>query len=345
MSSTPDVTLQINVAPTDLRHMDDILAHELRQLGDQVSEILLVMDVNKNPLVDPGVWERGKVALRELAEKWREHYPHLRMIDVDTSPEVAKQVADVFSGGRPIPEKDWRGAPIYAYFYALWAAQHDYIFHMDSDMLYGGGSQTWVAEAVELLQSRPDVLTCSPLPGPPTADGNLTAQTLPREPLDTLAFRAQQMSTRVCVLDRARFRDKVGGIEIVAPSRHQVWLARFDGFPPYERAEIMLSTALEKSGLIRIDFLGHGAGLWSVHPPYRSELFYERLPSLIARIEAGDVTEAQRGNYDVDDSMIDWSTARKPRWQRLMRHAELGARNLVSAARRPGRRAVASSIS
>jgi hypothetical protein len=327
------VTLQINLAPTDLRHAREILPHELRQLGDQVAEILLVMDVNKNPMVDPAVWERGKIGLRELAEDCRERYPHLRLIDVDTSPAVAKQVADVFSGGRPIPEKDWRGAPIYAYFFGLWAARHDYIFHMDSDMLYGGGSQTWVAEAVELLQSRPDVLVCSPLPGPPTADGRLTAQNLPREPLDSLAYRADALSTRVCMLDRARFRAKVGSVVAVAPSPRKVWLARFDGYPPYQCAEIILSTALVKSGLIRIDFLGQEPGLWSVHPPYRSELFYDRLPSLIARIEAADVTEAQRGNYDVDDSMMDWSSARKPRWRRLMRHGELGARNLLSAFR------------
>lgn len=339
-AATPKVTLQINLAPTDLRHAREILPHELRQLGDQVAEILLVMDVNKNPMVDPGVWERGKGGLRELAEACRERYPHLRLVEVDTSPEVARQVAAAFSGGQQIPLKDWRGAPIYAYFFGFWAAEHDYIFHMDSDMLYGGGSQTWVAEAVELLQSRPDVLICSPLPGPPTADGRLTAQTLPREPLGSLAYRAEQMSTRVCMLDRARLRELARPVVVVAPSPRRVLLARVDGYPPYECAETILSRALVDSGLIRIDFLGRDPGLWSVHPPYRSELFYERLTSLIARIESGDVTEAQRGNYDVDDSMIDWSTARKPRWRRLMRHAELAVRNLLLA-RRSERRVVA----
>jgi hypothetical protein len=331
VSNTSDVTLQINLAPTDLRHAHEILPHELRQLGDQVAEILLVMDVNKNRMVDPTVWERGKAGLHALAGASRERYPHLRMLEVDTSAAVAKQVADEFAAGRPIPEKDWRGAPIYAYFFGLWAAQHRYVMHMDSDMMYGGGSQSWVAEAVELLQSRPDVLLCSPLPGPPTADGSLTTQTLPREQMDSLAFRADHVSTRVFMLDRERFKAKAGAIDLVPPSRHKVWLARVDGYPPHECAEWMLSRALAATGLVRIDFLGRDAGMWSVHPPYRSELFYDRLPSLIARIEAGDVTDAQRGGFDVDDSMIDWSSARQPRWRRLARHCELAARNLVSA--------------
>jgi hypothetical protein len=325
-----DVTLQINLAPTDLAHVREVLWHELRQFGDQVSEVLLVLDLNKNRMVPQAAWDEGQAGLRRLADQCAERYPHLRLLDVDTSPEVAQKVADEFSGGRPIPEKDWRGAPIYAYFFGLWASRHNYVLHMDSDMMYGGGSRTWVAEGVELLQSRPDALLCSPLPGPPTADGRLTAQSLPREPLDSLAYRADQVSSRVFLLDRSRFRERVGALDMVPPSRHKVWLARVDGYTPYECAEVMLSRALVQNQLIRIDFLGRDPGLWSVHPPYRSALFYEQLPNLIARIESGDVTDAQRGNYDVDDSMIDWSTARKPRWRRLMRHGELAARNLLS---------------
>lgn len=323
-----DVTLQINLAPTDLRHAAEILPHELRQFGDQVGEIVLVLDVHHNPMVAQACWERGKRGLEKLAQTWQQRYPHLRMVEADTSPEVAGQVAGMFSGGQPIPQRDWRGAPIYAYFYGLWAAQNDYVLHMDSDMLYGGGSQTWVAEAVSLLRSRPDVLVCSPLPGPPTADGRLTVQTLQHEPLDSLAYRAEQVSTRVFLIDRSRFCADVGSVVVVPPpSRRTAWMARFDGYPPYQCAEVILSTALTRSGLIRIDFLGSEPGMWSLHPPHRSELFYDRLPGLIASIEAGDVTEAQRGNYDIDDSMMDWSTARKPRWQRLVRHAELAARS------------------
>jgi hypothetical protein len=331
VSNAPKVTLQINLAPMDLRHVREILPHELRQLGDQVDEILLVLDDNPGPRVDRAVWERSKAGLERVAEECRERWPHLRLVEVDYSPATAKQVADAFAAGQLIPDKDWRGAPIYAYFFGLWAAQHDYIFHMDSDMMYGGGSQTWVAEAVDLLQSRPDVLLCSPLPGPPTADGRLTAQTLPREPLDSLAYRADQVSTRLCLLDRARFFEKVGRVTITPPPTRKVWLARLDGYPPFDCAELLLTRALVESGLVRIDFLGRDPGLWGVHPPYRSEHFYERLPGLIARIEAGDVTDTQRGNYDVDDSMIDWSSARQPRWRRLKRHAELGVHNLVVA--------------
>jgi hypothetical protein len=336
--SMSGVTLQINMAPTDAPHVDDILPHELRQLGHQVDEILLTIDLTRGPLVDPEVWARGETELRRVIGRCKEDYPHLRSLDVDTSPAVAQQVADEFFGGEAIPDKDWRGAPIYPYFFGLWASRNRYVFHMDSDMLYGGGSQSWISEAVDLLRSRPEVLICSPLPGPPTSDGELVSQTLPREAFTSLAFRADQVSTRVMMIDRSRFSEKVGALRIVPPPRRMVWLARLDGYAPSECAEILLSQGMVASGLCRIDFLGSEPGMWSVHPPHRSPLFYRELPNLVRRIESGDVPELQRGEHDVHDSMIDWSSARKPRWQRLARHGQLALRNIAGTPRaRPSR--------
>jgi len=51
--------------------------------------------------------------------------------------------------------------------------------------------------------------------------------------------------------------------------------------------------------------------MWSLHPPYRSEEFYRELPRLVEQIEAGSVPDAQRGDYDINDSMFDWSSARR----------------------------------
>jgi hypothetical protein len=58
--------------------------------------------------------------------------------------------------------------------------------------------------------------------------------------------------------------------------------------------------------------------MWSLHPPFRSEQFYRELPRLLERIEAGAVPDAQRGDYDINSSMFDWSrAARRARLRRL----------------------------
>jgi hypothetical protein len=65
--------------------------------------------------------------------------------------------------------------------------------------------------------------------------------------------------------------------------------------------------------------------MWSLHPPFRSEEFYRRLPELIEAVESGRVPDGQRGHYDLNDSMIDWTEARadnhwRRRYLRMIRH-------------------------
>lgn len=322
----PHVTLQVNMAPIDGRHVGKILPHQLRQFGGQVDEILVVVDLDRPRMVDPGVWEAGEQALRGALACCCERDPRIHVIDVDPSPAVARRVADEFFGGEPIPARSWRGGPIYAYFFGLWAARHDYVLHMDADMLYGGGSQSWVAEAVELLRSRSDVLVCSPLPGPPCADGGLVSQDLPREPLASPAFRADEVSTRVFMTDRRRWSERVGALRVTRPSLRRRLIGRSNGNGPFASAERSMSVAMLKCGMTRIDFLGSGRGMWSVHPPHRCEHFYERLAELVVRIEMDDVPDVQRGRHDVHDAMVDWSAARVSWGRRTARRGQTALR-------------------
>jgi hypothetical protein len=66
----------------------------------------------------------------------------------------------------------------------------------------------------------------------------------------------------------------------------------------------MLSRVMSARGMLRVDFLGRPPGMWSLHPPVHSEAFYRLLPDLIRRIETGDIPNGQRGDYDLNDSMV-----------------------------------------
>lgn len=330
MTENPGVTLQINLAPTDLPHATHTLPHQLRQWGDQVDEILLVVDLHRSRGRYADGWEQRLPGLRQLIADCCSQYAHARTVDVDYAPEIADEIAATYFGGVPVPAKDCFGAPFYAYFFALHAARQRYVFHMDSDMMYGGGSPTWLAEAVALMTERPDVLVCSPLPGPPTADGSLTSQTLPAEPHTSRAFRADGVSTRLLMIDMERLRDRVGTLTLSAPGRLHRWEAVADGNPAFEPAEQVLSHAMVGAGMYRVDFLGDAPGMWSIHPPYRSALFYERLPQLVTDIEAGRIPEGQRGDHDMNDSMVSWASARQPRWRRVQKHQRLLVRNVAS---------------
>jgi hypothetical protein len=167
------------------------------------------------------------------------------------------------------------------------------------------------------MEERPDVLVTAPFPGPPRTDGEVFGHqsddgfAYKPEPLPYLAYRHRHVSTRAFMLDMHRFKATLGAFPLMRPNVSQRLKARLLGNPSEVReAEVMLSHTLQERGLHRIDLVGEQPGMWSLHPPYRSEEFYRRLPEFIRAVETGNVPEAQRGHYDLNDSMIDWSSAR-----------------------------------
>lgn len=328
------VTLQINLAPTDLPHAVHVLPHQLRQWAGQVAEIVFTVDLHRSRGKFAEGWEQRLPGLRALIQECCRAYRHARSVDVDYGVPAREAVAAAFFGGTPAPVKDFRGAPFYAYLYGLHAARQDYVLHLDSDLLFGGGSQTWVAGALRILSTREDTLACNPLPGPPTRDGSLRSQELRPEPLDSPAFRSPELSTRLFLLDRRRLpRLRVG-----RPARRKAWGARLDGNPAIETLEGIVSLAMARAGLIRLDFLGDAPGMWALHPPYRSQTFYRALPDLIRRVEAGDVPEAQRGCHDVEDCMVDWRDVRPTQRSSLAKHGKLMLERALEPVGRTGLR-------
>ena len=255
MARTSPVTLQINVAPVDLPHATDILPHQMRAWGSQVQEILFTFDLHRTPRgghFGEG-WDERRTPMRELLEQLCREQPDARIAEVDYAPERMQSLADDFTAGSPIPAKDTKGAPFYPYLYGLHEARHDLVFHLDSDLIFGGASQTWIDEARTLLAGHGDVLACSPLPGPPTADGSLHRETAPRFDHSSPAYVFKTLSTRLFMIDRQRLRERVLPLRLLGPIRPVSGAkARLHGNPPYRAAELSISEAMSAAGLYRV---------------------------------------------------------------------------------------------
>ena len=317
------------VLPAKLQHSVENLDVEHRPVSQQqVSELPAAV------VQEPG--------LRRLLDQVCQADPGIRSRDVDYSAGAKADTAELFLGGLAVPAKDWLGAPFYAYLDGLRAAAAcdggrmgtRYVLHMDSDMLYGGLAQGWVAEAVRLMQQRPEVLACTPLPGPPTADGSLRSQTLTPDPSG--GFHCSHLSTRVFLVDMERLL-ALAPLPLVGLTGGRRTLAALEGHAPYQPLEATLTQAMADGHLLRVDFLGATPGMWSLHPPYRTPLFYARLPEIIRQVESGEVPEGQRGDHDLNASMLDWGSARRPRWRRLMTHAQVVAGHSLHEATSLGR--------
>ena len=312
------------MAPGDWRHAKVLLLHQLQQWANQVDEVIVTIDEHRSEGRFSRNWEEGRQRIRATVEEALEPYSHAHWVSVDYSETTKEKLAKRFFGGSSMPNKDYRGGPFYSYFYGLGEAKYDLVFHTDSDIFYGGGSQNWMAEATELLVENTDLLFCSPLPGPPTKDGHLTTQESKFCDLAPNAHRFSTMSTRLFLTDRSRFTKRLCPLPLPEPNLRNRIKALVEGNPPYKLPEDILSNSMLSESMFRVDFLGSSPGMWSLHPPYRTDEFYSSLPHLISQVENGNVPESQKGKYDMDDSMVDWSPARKAMsrnrwWQRLWR--------------------------
>jgi hypothetical protein len=320
--SAPEATLQINLSPSDWRHSRYLLPHQVRTWRGQVAEIILTIDLHRSAGRFAADWEAGRDNILALARS----IDGVRVLEVDYGRQAQARVSSEFFGGAPVPAKDFRGGPYYAYFFGLNSAAHDLVLHSDADIFFGGGSQTWMAEAAALLSRRQDVLVTAPLPGPPAPDGRLRQLHSSLVDGEPHTHRLEEMSTRVFLLDRARFRSSIGALTPRAPPvLRQRIKALVEGNPQADLPEHILSGQMRTHGLSRCDFLGSSPGMWTLHPPYRCADFYSKLPSLISRVEAGEVPEAQRGDHDINSSLVDWSEATAALasnrwWRRLFSH-------------------------
>jgi hypothetical protein len=316
VTSTP-VTLQVNLSPGDWRHARFLLPHQIRQWRRQVAEILLVIDLHRSSGRFAAGWEEGRANIMALAQS----VEGARVELVDYGDAARARVSSEFFGGAAVPEKDFRGGPYYSYFFALNSASHSHVFHVDSDIFFGGGSGTWMDEATRYYSSHSNVLVMAPLPGPPAQDGRLRQLRGSPEPGTPHAYVFEEMSTRIFLIDRARFASAIGAlVPRPPPSLRSRVKALVERNPSADLPEHLLSRAMRERGLVRRDFLGSAPGMWSLHPPYRCADFYAKLPDVIARVEAGDIPDAQRGDHDLNGSMVDWSEAvallAKNRWWR-----------------------------
>lgn len=301
-------SLQINFAPPDARFAGTVLPHQLRVWANQVDEIVLSLDLNRSRSAQFGTdWDEHVETIRSILDAACREHPHARVREVDYSPAARRAVSDSFFGGQLAPLKDFRGGPYYSYFRGLLDCTHPLVFHIDADMMFGGTSQRWMAEAVELLRSDDDALVINPLPGPPSADGTMVEsdQYLPRKVAqDTYAF--SYVSTRIFLADLKRLRERLCPLpaDRLPGLRMRLGALRARR-TTHDLPENVLSRAMAAANMHRLDMLGSSPGMWAIHPVTRDQRYYQSLSRLIERTERGDVTPEQRGRYNVHQSMLD----------------------------------------
>ncbi|WP_316759902.1 hypothetical protein [Pedobacter aquatilis] len=303
------ITLQISLSPSDFQHVIHLLPHQIKVLGDEVDEILLTYDIHKSKGHFSNNWDEHYILMWDFLEKLADQNDKINLVRIDYSPCTVKEIAKTYFRKNYIPAKDWRGGPFYTYFFGLYKSKNDYVFHIDSDLFFGGLSKQWFKEAVQLYEEDSKILIVNPLAGPPRADGTLINQSYFSYKNLPYYFKFDSMSTRLFLINRTRLK-KYPLLHIKTKKISLLLRALYRGNLPYKLPEDVISDMMIREKMIRVDFMGENLGLWSLHPPYRTAQFYQDLPEIIKRIELNNVPESQRGFYDIVDEFVDWKIAK-----------------------------------
>ena len=269
---TTSVSFTVNVCNSDASFLEATLRHMIPALSYPFSEHLVAYD--------PGRQE-GKYAQRIQGDQNTIEAILQRLLDdkiidrVDVIPwtdDEQQRILHTYFGSAEIDLKDFSGAPIYQYLYALDRCQGDYVFHADSDMLFHrAGKNSWIAEGIALMQHEPRVIVTCPRAGPPQARNwleKLTGRSF--EPAPSEKWRHVDFtSTRYFLMDRAKFRSCLPLVQA----------------KPGEPLENSLTHTFKLRGVEQwnLTTLEH----WTIHPWRHDENYVRYLDDLIWAAENG----------------------------------------------------------
>jgi hypothetical protein len=320
--SKPPVSVWILVARTDLPYMMQTIPHLMRACNYPFVERVLAMDTvpltgDKQYRYGTGTQEELEAACQTLIAQGIMD----KIVKIDYTPSLISQIYQKYFGVQQANQMgnlthNWKGSTIYASLYCIEAAASDYYLHFDADMLlHQEPDFDWISEAIEMIESIPEISTMRPLCGPPHPEGKIFQANIVKDPRGF--YSRKFFSMRAYLVSRKRFAQLS---PIPALWRHppllsrklpqplQSWPAKIErslrggGTYPVqgslESFEVMTSRRLKETEFFRADLSSTKA--WTLHPPNHGAKFVEVLPHLIKLIERGEYPSEQAGIYDLD---------------------------------------------
>ncbi len=304
-----NVTLQINLSPLDFPRVVHLLPHQLKTLNSQCSELLIVVDLKKSKSKKSSGerWDRNIHPLLEFLDHLKTTlYPGLRIEKVDYDERTRQLMSKTIMKRGIIPDKDYSGGPFYSYYFGIFRAKCDYILHIDADMMFGGGYQNWVTEAIEILEHDSTIFSCSPIAGPPLLFQN-QLQSFYRKKFNPIgkyhllrSYLYTHFSSRIFLLNK---KSIYKNISVQLPNFDHFVKALLRGASPYRYPEGTISEMIRRQKLYRLDFYGNDPGLWCLHPNGDPRL-NEFLPEFLSLIENNQFPDSQRGLCDVHNDLL-----------------------------------------
>jgi hypothetical protein len=289
-----ECTFVLLAGPRDSGFLKATLQHLLRMCSFPFREILVVADDlprgNRSLNTEIEVSCFADLLLRLTREQTVTRCVYLSEIATD-------RLAEKHFGSRVSTMRDHRSIPLFAWIAGIEAAQTDFVVHFDSDiLLHQTPGHSWINAGMSLLQEDPLTMFVAPLPGPPSGDGSLRAQTAAPTLDNQGNFRFKTFSSRRFLLSKQRFEKLLPTpLRYTSIKRRLLMPLGFrNAILPWEYC---VSCALQKSKYYRVHLCSPKA--WSLHCQDHSHAWLRSLPVVIRRVEEGQYPAEQGGHYDL----------------------------------------------
>ena len=304
------VAYSVLAARSDMRHLRKVVEHQVQASCYDFSDRFIVMDTA--PLSGER-YENKDIPTQQdfeaLCQQMVEDGIVDRVIPVNYDRSIRDPIMKKHLGSQWLSTHDFRGGPIYPLLFGYEQAQNaDYFLHFDSDVfLHQPMEASWVKNAISLMEEYENILTATPLPGPPTPTGALKKQDIDyvggyeKDERGFYVFEA--FTARRHLLHCDRYETLLPLPREHISWKRRLWTLVFGGSALWSW-EKMVGKALEDSSFIRADLIDPGS--WTLHALHKDEWFYDHLEEIIERVEKGTFPEDQRGNYDLANDA--WKT-------------------------------------
>jgi hypothetical protein len=312
----PSCSLVIQVARSDIKFMMHTIPHLVKMCNFNFLEKLLIVDAGNLKIEytkRPGIGTLED--LRKCCNQLLDAGIVDKVIDIDFSDDYRCQTYTKHLNARVKETHNHRGAPVLGYIFSIEASQGDYVLYFDSDMLlYQKTGYSWIENGINLFEKHSDIAFLIPFSSPPgdSLPSNYAPNRCEHDPRGFYRFKG--FTSRRFLVNRKRL-DRLLPLPVTwLPARNKprwmpdslsIALGHITGQGGLQRWEIMISEALKRSDLYRVDL--DSVDAWTIHPLKHDNDFVQLLPKIIEKVESGWYPPEQSEDYNLKSEV--WAKA------------------------------------
>lgn len=301
MDEMKAVTLFITLSKKDFDFMELTIPHIIKGCNYPFKQIILLVD----PSNAEGFHRKFDINIK-FETFWNKcsvlagHLENAIVLEINQDRNKLKQITEKYFGRSVYEVKDFRGNLWYGFILGIESALTNYVVHFDSDILIHSDNQySWVKEGLEIIDKYEDIISVSPLPGPPRKDKKLIQDKDVNWILDERGFyKFRSFSTREFLIKKSRIYCNFLPLPIKYSSwKRHLWSKVFGGSALWP-LEWLIDSRLNESLHFRADIASGKS--WTLHTPDHGVEFCNYLPDIIRAVENNRFPLENAGKYDLD---------------------------------------------